>query len=293
MKLKNTDFYGQAKFEQIFVEENTTIAFREFGVGEVIVFIHGFPTNGYTWRHLLPVLSTKFRCIILDLPGLGDSTWFGDTDFSSNAQAGYVEKVLKKKSIDNFSLVAHNSGATIARIIAINQSKKVDKLILFNTEIPNHRPPWIPFYQKIGTFPFVLNLIQKLLSQEWFIKSPMGFKEAYSDKSMLKNPENINYYLMPLISSKEKAIGAFKYLKGIDWKTIDDFKFTHRLIEANVLILWGESDKTFPLHLAIEMIKQFNTNVQFEIIKDTSLLPHEERPNSVINLMIEFLEDKK
>lgn len=288
--MENAKFYCEVKSEQILVEENTTVAFREFGTGEVIVFIHGFPTNGYTWRHLLPTLSTKFRCIILDLPGLGGSTWSDNTDFSSNAQAGYVEKVLKRKNIENFSLIAHNSGATVARIIAINEAKKVKNLILLNTEIPNHRPPWIPFYQKIGTLPFVLNLIQKLLSQDWFIKSSMGFKEAYSDKSMLENAENITYYLTPLISSKEKAIGAFKYLKGIDWKTIDNFKFTHGLIKANVLILWGEDDKTFPLQLAIEMKEQFNTNLQFKIIKDTSLLPHEENPRSISNLVTDFLE---
>lgn len=288
----NIEFYRQAKTEQVSVTD-ATVAIRQFGQGETIVFIHGFPTNGYTWRHIISTLSLKYLCITLDLPGLGDSTWSTNTNFSSNAHAEYVTEVLNKKGIDNFSLVAHNSGATVARIIAIKNAERVKNLIVFNTEIPNHRPPWIPFYQKIGLLPLVPNLIRKLLKLKWFVKSPMGFKEAYSDKAMLENTDNIHYYLIPLINSKEKAIGALKYLRGIDWKVIDGFKQTHKEIKANVLILWGEDDRTFPLERAIEMKNQFSSKCYFHTIKNSSLLPHEEKPGEVCRLITDFLLEMK
>ena len=288
--IDHIEFYQQAKIEHIEVAD-TTIAFRQFGQGETIVFIHGFPTSGYTWRHILPVLSQKYHCITLDLPGLGDSTWTENTKFSSSFQADYVIKVLKKKGIVTFSLIAHNSGATVARIIAIKELERVRNLIMLNTEIPNHRPPWISFYQKIGLLPFVPNFIRQLLRQKWFIKSSMGFKEAYSDKSLIENYDNLNYYLMPFIKSKEKTIGAFKYLKGIDWKIVDDFKYTHKAIKANVLMIWGENDKTFPLKLANEMKNQFSSTCHLKIISNTSLLPHEEKPNEVCDYTINFLSN--
>jgi len=53
--------------------EDVTIGLRQFGEGDNMVIIHGFPTHGYTWRKLLPRLSKQFKCCILDLPGLGDS----------------------------------------------------------------------------------------------------------------------------------------------------------------------------------------------------------------------------
>lgn len=291
--MNNIELYKEARVEQVIVAANTTVAGRRFGDGgETIVFIHGFPTSGYTWRHILPALSLNYRCIALDLPGLGDSTWSNNTNFSSSIQADYVTAVLNKKGIDKFNLAAHNSGATVARIIAINEPDKVMNVILFNTEIPDHRPPWIPFYQKTGLLPFVPNLIRKLLKQKWFIKSSMGFKEAYTNKSLLEDPDNIQHYLAPFIASKQKTIGAFKYLKGIDWKVIDDFKTTHRKIKANVLMLWGENDKTFPLRIAIEMKKQFNANCRLLPIKNASLLPHEEKPKEVCALMIDFITMK-
>lgn len=102
----------------------------------------------------------------LELPGLGDSTWTDRTGFSSDAQADHVLKVLNAKGIGTFSLVAHGSGATVARILAKRHPDRVRNLVMFNTEIPFHRPPWIPFYQKVGLLPGIPDLLRFPLKQE-------------------------------------------------------------------------------------------------------------------------------
>ncbi len=225
----------------------------------------------------------------LDLAGLGDSAWTDRTDFSSDAQNDHVLKVLNAKRIGTFSLVAHDSGVTVARILAIRHPERVKNLVMFNTEIPFHRPPWILFYQKVGLFPGIPDLLMFLLKQEWFVKSPMGFKEAYTDRSMLDHPDNIRFYIEPLLKSRKKAIGTLRYLKVIDWKAVDGFWDTHKAIRANVLVIWGANDRTFPLNLALGMESRFETDYRFEAIRDASLLPHEEKPNDVCDLMMGFL----
>jgi len=268
--------------------EDVTIGVRQIGNGENLVFIHGFPTHGYTWRKLIPQLSKHFKCHILDLPGLGNSEWSEKTDFKSKAQARYIISLLGKLRIEKYSLIAHNSGATIARVIAIEE--KVDNLIMLNTEIPFHRPPWIPFYQRIGLLPPIPAIIRVLLKQNWFIKSSMGFKELYYDKSMLEDKLNILPYINPVVSSQLKTIGAFKYLKGIDWELVDEFKNSHSKITARTLMLWGEKDKTFPMKLGKQMVSQFSSETDFVIIKNASLLPHEEKPNEVIREILNFIK---
>jgi len=269
--------------------KDVSIGLRQIGNGSDLVFIHGFPTHGYTWRKLLPKLSAHFKCHILDLPGLGDSTWTNKTDFNSKAQAAYCILLFEKLGLENYSLIAHNSGATITRYIALCESEKVENLIMLNTEIPNHRPPWIPLYQKIGLLPVVLSLIRFLLQQHWFIKSPMGFKELYADKSMLENKSNVSPYINSVINSHTKAIGAFKYLKGIDWQLVDDFKILHGKIKAKTLFLWGAQDKTFPINLGKQMANQFKSKTKFIAIKDAALLPHEEKPDEVIEAILNFI----
>lgn len=282
--------YRNVKFKTINID-TVCIALREFGQGKDIFFIHGFPTHGYTWRKIIPKLSNQFKCNVIDLPGLGDSKWSSNSKLDSGSQALYVLKLIELMGVNSCHLVAHNSGATIARIIAFKKPDLIEKLILVNTEIPNHRPPWIPFYQKIGLLPLLPYLFRKILRRKWFINAPMGFKEFYSNKSMLNEESNIQPYLRPILSSKKNTIGALKFLKGIDWKLVDDFKESHKNIKANVLFLWGEDDKTFPIKLGKEMATQFSSKVQFVSIKNSSLLPHEERHEEVSNMILSFISN--
>ncbi len=283
--------YKNLELQKIKVGE-VTIGLRQIGSGEDLVLIHGFPTHGYTWRKTLPELSNNFKCHILDLPGLGDSDWTKKANFNISSQASVIQTLLERLGIVKFSLIAHDSGGTIARIIAINNPDKVKNLILINTEIPYHRPPFIELYQKTSRLPFSSFYFRNKLSQIRFVKSSMGFKQAYTDKTMFDNENNLGPYLKPLIDSNRKTKGAFKFLRGIDWDIIDEFKQTHKKIKANVLLLWGENDKTFPINLGKEMMHQFTSNCEFKTIKEASLLPHEEKPKQVVNEILQFVEKK-
>jgi len=288
--MKEIDTYKKLVLQKIKIED-VSIGLRQIGQGKHLVFIHGFPTHGYTWRKIIPALSKYFRCHILDLPGLGDSEWTRKTNFNTTSQASYIRKLLDNLGIHTYSLIAHNSGATIARQIALTKKEKVENLVLFNTEIPNHRPPWIPFYQKVGQLPFVPTLIRTCLQQQWFIKSSMGFREFYADKSMLDTASNIFPYVDPAVRSLYRTKGALKYLKGIDWKLVDDFEHLHKRIKARTLFIWGEKDKTFPINLGKQMIEQFKSETEFVSIENASLLPHEEKPNEVVSAILNFIKE--
>lgn len=271
---------------------DVSFGYRQIGKGEDLVFIHGFPTHGYTWRKILPILSKYFKCHILDMPGLGDSDWSRNSNLNIDIQAKNAHQLLYEMGIKKFSLIAHDSGGTIARLMAIRYPTEVINLILINTEIPAHRPPFIKLYQRVSRLPFSSHYFQTKLSQRRFVKSSMGFRQAYSDRKMLDNDENLGPYLNPLIESNKKIKGAFKFLRGIDWKLIDEFKHTHAKIKANVLFIWGKNDKTFPIELGIEMAKQFKSKLAFKTIESASLLPHEEKPEKVSDEIIKFMSMK-
>lgn len=281
--------YKDISFKSIAVN-NVSFGYRKIGEGQDLVFIHGFPTHGYTWRKLLPYLSKYFTCHILDMPGLGNSSWTRKSNLNIDIQAENVCQLLDILKVDQLNLIAHNSGGTIARIVAINQPSRIKNLILINTEIPNHRPPFIELYQKVSRFPFSSKYFQIKLKQQRFIRSSMGFKYTYSDKSMFDNEDNLGPYLNPLTNSYKKIKGALKFLRGIDWKLIDGFEKTHSKIQANVLLIWGEDDKTFPIKLGQEMVNQFKTHAKFKIIENASLLPHEEKPILVSQEVLNFLQ---
>ena len=63
------------------------LAYTRTGRGPDLVFVHGWPLHGATFRHIVPALSDRFTCHVIDLPGTGASVWTADTRFSIDAQA--------------------------------------------------------------------------------------------------------------------------------------------------------------------------------------------------------------
>ncbi len=182
-------FYASVPVQQHLIED-ATVAVRVFGHGPAVVLIHGFPVHGYTWRKLLPKLSETFKCYVVDSPGLGDSDWRDDTDFTFTAQARRLQTLFQALQLESYALIAHDAGAVLARLIALSQPRQVRRLVLINTDIPWHRPPWIPLYQRLIGFPGASRVFQALMRSPLYLHSDLGMGQFYSDKRLLDDPAN-------------------------------------------------------------------------------------------------------
>jgi pimeloyl-ACP methyl ester carboxylesterase len=281
-------FYATAALERHEVG-GATIAVRRFGSGPALVLIHGFPVHGYTWRALLPALAARHTCFVLDLPGLGDSGWNDATDFSFTGQARRVAELLPRLGIERCALLAHDTGATVARLVALAEPARIAKLAILNTEIPGHRPPWVPLYQRLTRVPGAGAVFRVLLGQKWFVRSGMGLGAFYSERGLFDDPTRLAPYLDPVSDSSQRMKGMFLYLQGPEWEAVDALRTRHAQIQCPVLLLWGEDDVTFPVALAEPMASQFGGPTTFVRIPHASLMPHEERPEAVLASLLPFL----
>ena len=55
------------------------VALRSVGQGPDVLFVHGWPVSGATFRTLLPYLADHVTCHVIDLPGAGSSRFTADT----------------------------------------------------------------------------------------------------------------------------------------------------------------------------------------------------------------------
>lgn len=280
-------FYASAQIQRHKIED-ATIAVRVFGQGPAVVLIHGFPVHGYTWRKLLPKLSEAFTCYVVDLPGLGDSDWSENTNFTLTSQAHRLMVLFELLQLNSYALIAHNTGATVARLVTLLHPQHVKKLVIINTEIPGHRPAWIPLYQQTAMLPGMGMVFRELMRSAWFRHSSLGMRQFYSDKNLL-NASNLSHYLDPLTKSMQRVKGALRYLRGIEWQVVDSLREQHANIKVDTLFLWGADDTTFPVELGEEMSKQFGGATTFIRLTNASLMPHEEKPNEVLSQLVSFL----
>lgn len=279
----------RAAATEFFDVTTANMAVRRFGSGPPLLMIHGWPLSGFTWRHVIPRLAATRTCIVPDSPGAGDTTWHRDHDFRFRGQAETYARLLDEMGIREVDVLAHDTGATIARELALVVGARVRTLALVNTEIPGHRPPFIPLFQKITRLPGARRMLRLMMRSRSYRRSSAGLGGCFSDRSRLDG-EFHDAFIRPLIESSERTEGQLRYLQGIDWKLVDSLASRHREIEARVVLLWGEDDPTFPIAKAREMVPQFTHCVGLRAIAGGKLLVHEERPDLVVDHTLEHLD---
>lgn len=265
------------------------IAYRKVGSGDPLVFITGWPFNQTTYYNLIPRLADHHTCILLDSPGLGQTIWRDGCDFTFPGQARTFARFLEALELEKCSVVAHNTGATIARLLVADNLDRIRRFVMLNTEIPHERPPWFPLYAKLMKLPFARVPFQLALRSRGFLKSPMGFGAAYDDKDLVDD-DFVARYTQPVIDDSHRYEGLSRYLRiGLDFRLIDSLPEVHQRISIPVKFVWGGADPTFPIGPARGMMKDFpNCEGMIEIPKG-KLLSHEEFPEATADAIREFL----
>jgi pimeloyl-ACP methyl ester carboxylesterase len=257
-----------------------------------LVFLHGWPFNARTFRKLHPLLATDFNCVLVDWPGLGESVVDASHARKINflTMADVLADFLAHIEADRVSVIAHDTGATIARLALSQGASKVDRLICLSTELPGHHLPLIPRLKRLFSVPMMPQLYTLLLRSTAFINSPSGFSNCVADIRHL-DADFIDSFITPIIEDRRKLNGLIAYLNGIDWSVVDDLHAVQSRIAQPVAMIWGSKDKIFPIELARASAASFGGGSVFVEISEAGFLAVEERPNLVAEAIRSFLKD--
>jgi 3-oxoadipate enol-lactonase len=109
----------------------STIAWREAGRGNPVVFLHGLGGSREAWGPQLRGLSDQFRCIAWDMPGYGDSAPL--IPLTYRAIADRLVGLLDELQIERADLVGLSFGGMHALHTAIHHPDRVGRLVLADT----------------------------------------------------------------------------------------------------------------------------------------------------------------
>jgi haloalkane dehalogenase len=232
--------------------------------------------------------SCDYTCVVVDLPGAGESAWSDRTDFTFPAHAARLGRLMDHLGQGPYAVLGHDTGGSVARHLALDAGDRVRHLVLINTEIPHQRPPWIPLFQKLLVLPGAVTVLRGLLRLRAYRHSGAGFGGCFWDEGLIDG-EFHRLFVAPLIRERRRAEGYIRFIGCLDWDECDGFAARHRNITCPVSFLWGRRDPTFPYEHALAMAEQFPHCVGFEAIEEARLLPHEERPDAVCAAVRRFL----
>jgi pimeloyl-ACP methyl ester carboxylesterase len=107
----------------------------EAGSGpEAILFLHGFPEQWYSWRHQIAAFAPEYRVVAPDLRGYNETEAQGPYDTDTLQQD--VLALIELLGLEKVHLVAHDWGAAIAWLIAINHPEVLRSLVIMNVPHP-------------------------------------------------------------------------------------------------------------------------------------------------------------
>lgn len=105
--------------------------YRSLGEGKTLVFLHGFLESTTMWDYL-PLKELNVRCILIDLPGHGQSPLTDTAEIPSiRFMAQQVLEILQDLKITEFTLLGHSLGAYVG--LELCHLAPCQKLILLNS----------------------------------------------------------------------------------------------------------------------------------------------------------------
>jgi haloalkane dehalogenase len=128
-------------YEPKYVEtEGLRMAYVEAGQGDPILMLHGEPTWGYLYRHMIPPLAKHGRVIVPDLIGFGRS----DKPVAANAytyksHVRWMRAFLKVLDLDKITLVCQDWGGSIGLRMLGQMPERFARLVAMNTGISDGR----------------------------------------------------------------------------------------------------------------------------------------------------------
>lgn len=262
------------------------LAYWRFGRGPDVVLVHGWPLHAATFRRLVPMLAPHFTLHLFDLPGAGRTEWKGPIDLTSNAAA--LRRAIDELGLARYALVAHDSGGTVARLLAA-EDERVVGLVLGNTEIPGHVPWQVRLYVWAAERPRLAPLLLAGLRLRLLRRSGLGFGGVFRDPAYVDGDFG-EWFVKPLLGSRRVAEGQMALLRNLDLRLIDELAAVHARIRAPVLCIWGSDDPFFPLADARRMLGQFRGGAELVEIAGAKLFAHEDHPEAFAAHAAPFLE---
>ena len=246
------------------IVQNLATEYLDEGVGQVLLFLHGWQDNFHTFDSLASLLSPTRRVIRLDLPGFGKSE-VPKESWNLDNYVQFVKEFIEKLDIKVYALVGHSFGGRIAIKGEATKNLQAQKIILIGSAgIAKNR-----------TFRnSLLKILAKIGGLITYIPPLIFWRKALRKR------------MYGFIGSDYLNTGKLKetFLKIIS----EDLSASARKITTPTLLIWGESDTETPLSDG-KQLAGLIADSKLKVISGAGHFVHKEKSQEVAKLVQEFL----
>lgn len=223
--------------------DNLTIFFDVQGnqnATQSIVFLNGLSQSSVSWILTTPFFKADYKIVLIDFIFQGQSDKTGEWR-SFDQHAKDVITVLDFLKIDSAIIAGLSYGSLVAQNLGVNYPKRVSKLILMSTfanKTPYYEAIELSWWRALefGGYGLMLDIMLPSVLSENYFKNPLIPIELMKQTRQEAN---------------EDKQALFKLMRAT--KERPDYRPELKKITSPTLVIQGEKDLLFPVHMAKEV----------------------------------------
>ena len=254
------------------------LAYRAFGSGPDLVFVHGWPLHSATFRAIVPLLADCFTCHLFDLPGSGQTQSEAGSRTSFESHAGTLRSAIDAIGLGRYALFAHDSGGLTARLAAVD-NRRVAALVLGNTDLPEYMPEVVDRLVRAAKMAGGAELLRFAMRSRALRRS-RAYCGCFHDLDLIDGDFH-ELLVAPLLASRRAWLRQLDLLVTLERGLLDCLPAVHARLSMPTLLIWGSDDPIFPIERARRMVAQFPDARLREIERGRAYV-HEEHPAAFV-----------
>jgi pimeloyl-ACP methyl ester carboxylesterase len=265
----------------------TTIHVRIGGQGPAVVLLHGYGETGDMWAPMAADLARDHTVIVPDLRGMGLSTKPAG-GYDKKTQAGDVAAVLDTLKIDKTDVVAHDIGNMVAYAFAVQNQKRVTRLVLIDAPVPGVGP-WDEILKNplLWHFRFGGPDMERLVAGRERIYLDRFWNEFSADPKKFDEASREHYAKLYALPGAMHA--GFEQFHAFDQDAVDNKAFLAQYGKLTMPVLALGGEKSFGPMMALVM-RSAADNVTEGVVPASGHWIMEENPKATIALVRPFLD---
>jgi pimeloyl-ACP methyl ester carboxylesterase len=254
------------------------IHFEEHGSGPPLVMIGGLGADTHLWSKQVPAFSKRFRVVVFDNRGSGESDK-PDEPYSIPMFVADTVGLMKALGIDKAHVVGASLGGLIAQELVLTHPEMVDRLVLMCTTSNGPR----------SVRPSLWSLIPMAFRLRRTGDPAADTRRAFSvfahPRWLKDNPDEVDEYVAWRVAHPQPRY-AFKRQRG----AIKGFHREDRLgtITAPTLIVHGDSDRIAPAANA-RVLGELIPNAEVVILEESGHACSFDQRDRVNEAVLRFL----
>lgn len=257
---------------------------QRMGSGDRLLLIHGTAASTHTWRDLMPLLSSEFDVLAVDLPGHGFTELLADGAMTLPAISAAIAELLDVIDFQPQAVAGHSAGAAIALRLALDGSIRPRHVVGLNAALLPFGGAMRSLFAPMAKMFASTRLMPQMLSRR--ARDPRSVARLINGTGSRLDEAGVEFY-QRLLMRESHVASVLSMMASWD---LDPLIADLPRLEPRLALITGMLDKAVSPR-EVDTIAGVLPGTVVLKLPDCGHLAHEEQPVRVADSIREFVKE--